>query len=349
MLPLILAVAVTACTTAAQVSSVTIQPRRDAVLYEDPNGFLANGGGNYLFAGRTVGAGVRRTVIYFDIAANVPAGSQILDATLDMFVSRSVWSQSLDVTLHRVTDDWNEGPSVATGQEGGGTAAQSGDVTWLDRNRGVSTWTNPGGDYVATPSGVCSTPQTGPCRWSGAVGMTIDAQNWLAQPATNYGWLLRTDENDPQAVRRFDSRENFNAANRPSLTILFVPPGQAGNRGFGCGSPSISLQATGTLAAGGNLTLTSQGTTGQLAAHFLTGGFNPVPVTLAPGCDLYVDPAQAATPGFGLFDAAGQFANSFPLPNTAAMQGLIITAQTASLQNASPGFALSNAVVVVNQ
>ncbi|MBC7771163.1 MAG: hypothetical protein H7210_01580, partial [Pyrinomonadaceae bacterium] len=40
----------------------------------------------------------------------------------------------------------------------------------------------------------------------------------------NFGWLLRGNESSDQTAKRFDTRENTTAANRPTLVVTFDPP-----------------------------------------------------------------------------------------------------------------------------
>ena len=54
--------------------------------------------------------------------------------------------------------------------------------------------------------------------------MVEDTQSWLDHPERNHGWLLQGDEDRPTTVKRFDSREHPETANRPVLRIDFVPP-----------------------------------------------------------------------------------------------------------------------------
>jgi hypothetical protein len=41
------------------------------------------------------------------------------------------------------------------------------------------------------------------------------------QPNFNYGWIVIGDEANSQTARRFDSRENPTAANRPRLRVYY--------------------------------------------------------------------------------------------------------------------------------
>ena len=53
--------------------------------------------------------------------------------------------------------------------------------------------------------------------------MIADAQQWVATPASNFGWLLRGDESAPNTSKRFDTRESPTASFRPALIIEYTP------------------------------------------------------------------------------------------------------------------------------
>ena len=52
--------------------------------------------------------------------------------------------------------------------------------------------------------------------------MVADVQDWLDNPATNYGWLLLGNENTAVTSKRFDSREHPTGANQPVLTVTYT-------------------------------------------------------------------------------------------------------------------------------
>ena len=75
------------------------------------------------------------------------------------------------------------------------------------------------------PSSVTVTHfQSGGIGVSGSVtnppGKITDLQDWLQDPAGNFGWLILGGETSTSA-KRFDSRERANVGNRPSLEITF--------------------------------------------------------------------------------------------------------------------------------
>ena len=83
------------------------------------------------------------------MSSNVPRGSPVQSVQLMIYRSKTVvGNKTFDV--HRLTKDWNEGPSV--GQSGNGAPAQVGDSTWLYTFWNTQSWTTPGGDFVTAPS-----------------------------------------------------------------------------------------------------------------------------------------------------------------------------------------------------
>ena len=208
---------------AATADEVTLLPVADATLYEQAVGNLANGAGDHLFAGTTVPQDVRRSVLRFDLAA-LPPGSSIDAVELTLNMSRSI-AATEDVSLHRVTSDWTEGPSVAPGEEGQGAASLAGDVTWLHTSFATSFWTTAGGDFVAAPSATAAVSNLGAYTWGSTAGLVADVQGWVEAPATNYGWMLLGNESAATTAKRFDSRENTGAGVQPALRVVFTPAG----------------------------------------------------------------------------------------------------------------------------
>jgi flagellar hook capping protein FlgD len=203
---------------AAVADVATIQPVRDATLFEDPSGSLANGAGPVLHAGNNGQDLARRAVIRFDIAAHVPAGAQIEAVELTMNVSNATNAILRTFSLHRVLEDWGEGTSSTT--SGSGAPATTNDATWLHTFWPGQSWAVAGGSFAVTPSGSQSVGDVGLYTWTDP-GMAADVQAWLDQPTGNFGWLVLGDELTLNTARRFDSRENGVPANRPTLLVTY--------------------------------------------------------------------------------------------------------------------------------
>jgi hypothetical protein len=72
-------------------------------------------------------------------------------------------------------------------------AGLPGDATWLHARYPDVFWGQPGGDFVAALSGSALVGDVGSLCVVQR-GMRADVQHWLADPATNFGWLLRGEE-----------------------------------------------------------------------------------------------------------------------------------------------------------
>lgn len=202
--------------------TVVIGPIKDNTIYSENDN--ANGAGQHLFAGRTgaMGSGsIRRALIAFDIAGNVPANMTINNVTLQLHMSRTTAGPEV-VSLHRILADWGEGTSNASGEEGQGAPAEFFvDATWNFTVFPFTLWASPGGDFIPASSSVQVIGGVADYTWPSTPTLVADVQLWLDNPADNFGWLLMGNEAVLGTTKRFDTRENPLLANRPTLAIEF--------------------------------------------------------------------------------------------------------------------------------
>ena len=210
----------------AAADTVSLPPRKDNTIYSERQ--YTNGGGQYLFVGTTINNDYRRTIISFDVASAVPAGSTIESATLTLHSSRSTTSaQPVIVHLHRCLAPWGEGTVVATRGEGFGAAPGPGDATWNFNAFGSSSWATPGGDHASGSSGsTLVLTALDFYTWPSSPGIVADVQSWLDSPQANFGWVVLSEQEAARVVtaKRFDSRENTQPTFRPVLQIVYRPP-----------------------------------------------------------------------------------------------------------------------------
>ena len=209
------------CGPAAIAATATINPSQDNTLAAN---FPDNSSGacDSIFAGNTDDSSPRRALLQFDIGSKVPAGSIINSVTLSMTVTRGGNHAAEVVNLHRVTTAWGEGTNGCGTRGGGqGDPAVTGAATWNSAMHNQVAWGSPGADYVATAGGSTLVDTTTPV-WSSTAAMVSDAQSWLDNPTTNYGWVAIGDESTKTTTRRFDSREGTNP---PQLVVNFTPTG----------------------------------------------------------------------------------------------------------------------------
>jgi hypothetical protein len=204
-LTILTAIALAAVLPAHAQTTAELSPMRDTTIFEESD--LSNGAGDYLFAGQTNTGNDRRALIAFDVAGTIPAGATITSVELELEMTRTI-SGAQTIGLHRLTADWGEAGSDASGQEGGGADAQTGDATWQHRFFSSDTWSSAGGDYASTASAEQSVSGSGSYTWGSTSQLVADVQGWLDNPNDNFGWILVMSTGG--TAKRFNSRENSN-------------------------------------------------------------------------------------------------------------------------------------------
>ena len=218
----------------AVADTVAIAPLKDNTLYESTPP-VSNGHGQHLFSGATNASARRRGIISFEIAANIPAGSTIENATLTLHMSRTVGDPTM-ISMHRCLAPWGEGNSIANGNEGGGAPAAPNDATWFHTFYDTTFWSTPGGDFSTTTSTAVLVDGINFYTWPSTTQVVADVQSMLDSPQTNFGWILIADnESAPRSAKRFDTRENTNPDFRPVLQVQFAPPVDGGFSDGGIG------------------------------------------------------------------------------------------------------------------
>jgi hypothetical protein len=210
-----------AIVSAATILQVVLEAERDATIYEDGSGTNANGSGIYLFTGRAESQNAsaeRRALLAFPIDEVIPEGSTITSVSLELTMSRTR-SGGQPVGLHLLLEDWSEGPSDPSGQEGDGATAAAGDVTWIHREFSESLWTTSGASFAQSASATLQVASEGSYSYSSTPELVADVQGWLDDPSSNFGWALVVDSAPTGSAKRFNSRENSTASSRPMLTI----------------------------------------------------------------------------------------------------------------------------------
>jgi hypothetical protein len=224
---------------------VDIPALKDATLYESSTGALANGAGDFFFAGRTLqaaGASLRRGLIEFDILSSIPAGSIINSAELTLHASFSRATNTV-ISLHLLTREWNEGTTNAAGLEGSGGAPVTGnDVTWTHAVSPGTAWSAPGaaGDFsLLGSSSQTISVLNALYTWT---GLQNDVQSWLNNDATNHGWLLLGDESASATSVQFGSRTNPNEDSHPLLRVDYTVVPEPAVAGFAAAAVTAAVR-----------------------------------------------------------------------------------------------------------
>ncbi len=207
-----------------RATSISLGAAKDNTLFENADGNLSSGAGQHVYSGLTGhqdGFNIRRSLLAFDVVDSIPAGATINSAELTLEMTKKQIAAGPMLTgLHRLTSDWGEGASVSPA--GAGTVAAAGDATWLHTFSPGSLWGTAGGDFAAAASATLSVDALGSYTWGSTAAFVADVQDMLDNPGTDFGWALIGNEAVPTTARQFGSRENANAAFRPTLLIDYT-------------------------------------------------------------------------------------------------------------------------------
>ncbi len=265
-----------------QVATLALQAVKDNTLYEDASGGTSNGAGAYLFVGNSNRGVIRRAVVEFDVAAQVPEGATIIDAKLKLHMSRTS-SSAHPVSVHVLESEWGEGASNADRNEGSGAEAEEGDATWVHTFHRTARWSEPGGDFSSEPSATVDVDREGTYQWE-SVRMIADAQGWLDDPDSNHGWVLvgnevaTSGENLKRTSKRFDSRENSTEEMRPVLELAYeVSPATPETATPDTPSPQTPEPSTQTPTAGTPTQQTPTAATPETATPATPTSATPTP------------------------------------------------------------------------
>ena len=118
---------------------------------------------------------------------------------------------------------WGEGSGSAVT----GSPAHFGEATWTSRFYPLVTWDFPGGsagvDYIDSSSSSTLVDDKGIYIFHSTQALIDDVTTWLADPGTNSGFMLISDnEFAPGTARRFASREQSSVTEPPpTLTVTY--------------------------------------------------------------------------------------------------------------------------------
>ena len=254
---LFFALAVVAHCSLASATTISISPTKDTTIFSENNN--AAGSNEVLHIGVNTMNRTRRSLMQFDIAGQVPSGATITGVTLNVHLNASDVNTTRTLELHKVTSAWGDvmvGTGGATGMSGMGFAAVAGTTTWTNRIHSGTPWTTAGGDFNPASSGTflfvpplaaINPLMSEPAYSFSSAGMAADAQNWLNNPAVNFGWMLINPDPTPSTLYRFSSNERSVLAYRPTLTVDFFVPAPAPEPSsvllIGCMIPAMLMSA----------------------------------------------------------------------------------------------------------
>ncbi len=224
----------------AEADTISLKPMADSYIQQfSPD---VNAGGDFSNVagalGSTKNGEVRRIFMRFDLSNLVPQNAVINSVTLQVTVV-NVPQFAVDsyFDLKRLLKPWTE----------------SG-VTWNTATPG-NPWEQAGAtgssDSVPSPSSSVLVSVLGQYTFSSSDQLRQDVQGWVANPSSNNGWLMMSeDEGTEETARRFGAREDPPDAavltvdySIPQLSITAQPQSQTN---FVGGSVTFQVAAAGT-------------------------------------------------------------------------------------------------------
>ena len=213
--------------------SAQLIPSKDNTLFEDGAGGLSNGSGQYLFMGMTGPndeVNLRRALVEFDLST-LPSNATVSSVTVTFAINKAPSDEGDGqpspgtAHLHLLNGEWGEGASNASGGEGAGDGAESGDATWLHTFWDTDTWSAPGWDFalLVSASAPFGTSDTESMLFASTPQLLADVQGWIDDPTSNHGWVLIGDESNQRNARRMASREHASQV-PPTLNVQYSVP-----------------------------------------------------------------------------------------------------------------------------
>jgi hypothetical protein len=226
------------CSVSVHAAVVTLGADKDTSIFQN-NVNNAGGGGPGLFAGTNGGNSPRRALISFDLSS-IPAGSTITDVQLTLTLGQvaGMGPDTATIGLFLLTRIGAKAQPTAAqrGLPVAGTAQRPGvgDATWNAAMFPGTLWTTPWRRPCHAPRALlyfseARTLET-PFTWLSTPQLVADAQGWLDNPATNFGWeIINAVESSASSVFGFYSSEQHTFAGgsvnqEPALQVTYTVP-----------------------------------------------------------------------------------------------------------------------------
>ncbi|MEM6764499.1 MAG: T9SS type A sorting domain-containing protein [Bacteroidota bacterium] len=204
-------------------TTLSLQAEQDNTLYENEEGNISNGSGDFLFVGRNnqPAESIRRSLIQFSLT-ELSEGSLIDSVSLVFNVNRTNDNFTAPVSLHLVITPWGEGSSDAPASESLGDTARADDATWLFAKFDSVAWNSPGGDFAVEASATDTLIMSSEKIIFSSQAMVDEMNAAVANNQESISWMLIGDESRNQSVRKLNSRENPEEEFRPFLFVQFA-------------------------------------------------------------------------------------------------------------------------------
>ena len=196
-------------------ATITLRPVADTSLFQDQTNNNLGGeltipvGATDQLITNTTLLEVNRGLIKFAVAGAVPSNATITSVTLSLTVVQVPGKGPVDSIfgLRRMLRDWGEGNKRGI-QFPEGASATAGEANWNVRFYPTLSWSAPGAaapiDFTNALSTTNFVQRLGTYAFGPTSNLVADVQAWLKNPAADFGWLLRSEnETTPLTNRPF--------------------------------------------------------------------------------------------------------------------------------------------------
>lgn len=132
--------------------------------------------------------GMYRGLVQWDLSS-IPTNAVVNSVSITLKYDGASQSGTLTISAYKVLRDWGEGTKTLT-------AAASGESDWTDAKHSVDAWGTAGCDNTTTDrssTAEASKLVTTGADWTFSPSL-LTVQNWVNNPSTNYGLVIRGDE-----------------------------------------------------------------------------------------------------------------------------------------------------------
>jgi hypothetical protein len=217
----------------------TLYATKDAGIFNNAAGTAVqanygSGGSNQMHVGLFNGGVYGRSLLQFNLSS-IPSNATITNVVLT-FSDGGNGQNIPQIFVHKLTQGWTEGNansacpfSGACNVPGVALTSQT-DVTWRETSYSggalTNLWLTTGGNFAATAS-TTSTAEGNNAKLFSSAGLIQDVQNWVNNPTSNFGWLLKMDEalTSPSTMQRYRTKEGASASGdnttAPKLVVTY--------------------------------------------------------------------------------------------------------------------------------
>ncbi len=145
---------------------------------------------------------VGRALLRFDLSS-IPRNAAILRTRLALWFEAHTSESPIEIEAHALTREFTS------------------EVTWNSFD-GSSSWSTPGGDYSSFSDGETKVQAAAVGGWV-SWGFTPQVEQWVREPSSNHGILLKAHDETVAGYDTFDQTDNVEEKPIPEMEVIYEP------------------------------------------------------------------------------------------------------------------------------